>query len=80
MLELATERASWFDELPGWKMSASNIPIVAVSMEVVAKYNKVRIVILLLNSLFKLEEPTMSDDTISGRMNSFSSRMNISPG
>lgn len=61
-------------------MSASNIPIVAVSMEVVAKYNKVRIVILLLNSLFKLEEPTMSDDTISGRMNSFSSRMNISPG
>lgn len=65
---------------PGWKIRARHIPIVAVESEVIAIYNNIRIVILLLILSSILDEPTIRLETISGKMNSLSSRMNNSPG
>lgn len=66
--------------LPGWKITAKIVPIEAVRRDVQKKYNRVRKVILLLNSVFRFEEPTMRLEMISGRTNSLSSRMKSSPG
>lgn len=66
--------------LPGCMITANIRPIIAVMSEVRAKYKSVRIVILLLSLLFRLDEPTMRLEMISGKTNSLSSRMNSSPG
>lgn len=61
-------------------MTARINPIVAVISDVMAKYERVRIVILVLSLLFKLEEPTMRLEIIKGKTNSLRSRMKSSPG
>lgn len=61
-------------------MTARIKPIVAVISDVMAKYERVRIVILVLSLLFKLEEPTMRLEIIKGKTNSLRSRMKSSPG
>lgn len=65
---------------PGCIIIATTIPRKALNIDVRTKYSKVLTAILPLILAFKLAEPAIKLAMINGRINSFKSRMNSSPG
>lgn len=66
--------------LPGCISTTRQTPNAAFKNDVDAKYNNVRNAIRPFIFAFKLAEPAIRLEMISGRIKSFNSRMNNSPG